>query len=59
MGTLYYAMSISHDVYIEDPTGSIAFSEPDEEVHRVANRQTRETARSCSTAVSMWSWRTT
>jgi dihydrofolate reductase len=44
MGTLSYAMSISLDGYIEDPTGSIAFSEPDEEVHRFANQQARETA---------------
>src|SRR4051794_24228624 len=44
MGTLSYAMSISLDGYIEDVTGGIAFSEPDEEVHRFANQQTRETA---------------
>lgn len=44
MGTLSYTMSISLDGYIEDPTGGIAFSEPDEEVHRFANQQTRETA---------------
>lgn len=44
MGTLVYSMSISLDGYVEDPTGGIAFSDPDEEVHRFANRQTRETA---------------
>lgn len=44
MGTVNYAMSISLDGYIEDPTGGIAFSEPDEEVHRFANQQARETA---------------
>jgi dihydrofolate reductase len=44
MGTLSYTMSISLDGYIEDVTGDIAFSEPDEEVHRFANQQTRETA---------------
>jgi dihydrofolate reductase len=44
MGTLSYTMSTSLDGYIEDPTGSIAFSEPDEELHRHANQQTRETA---------------
>src|SRR3954471_19348395 len=44
MGTLSYSMSISLDGYIEDPTGDIAFSEPDEEVHRFANQQPRETA---------------
>jgi hypothetical protein len=30
MGTLSYTMSISLDGYIEDATGGIAFSEPDE-----------------------------
>ncbi len=44
MGTLSYSMSISLDGYIEDPTGGIGFSAPDEEVHRFANQQTRETA---------------
>ncbi|HSP39617.1 MAG TPA: dihydrofolate reductase family protein [Frankiaceae bacterium] len=44
MGTLSYTMSISLDGYIEDPTGSIAFGNPDEEVHRFANQQARETA---------------
>jgi dihydrofolate reductase len=44
MGILSYSMSISLDGYIEDPTGSIDFSEPDAEVHRFANEQTRETA---------------
>ena len=44
MGTLGYSMSISLDGYVEDPTGSIAFSDPDDEVHRFANDQTRQTA---------------
>ena len=44
MGILSYTMSISLDGYIEDVNGGIAFSEPDEEVHRFANQQTRETA---------------
>lgn len=44
MGTLSYTMTISLDGYIEDPTGAIAFSDPDEEVHRFANQQVRETA---------------
>ena len=43
MGTLSYSMSMSLDGYIEDPTGGFAFTEPDEEVHRFANQQTRET----------------
>src|SRR4051812_12618567 len=37
-------MSVSLDGYIEDPSGSIAFSEPDEEVHRFANQQVSGTA---------------
>ena len=41
MGTLSYTMSISLDGYVEDVTGGIAFSEPDEEVHRFANQQTQ------------------
>lgn len=44
MGTLSYTMSISLDGYVEDPAGSIAFTDPDEEVHRFANQQARETA---------------
>lgn len=44
MGTLSYTMTISLDGYIEDPTGSIGFSVPDEEVHRFANQQARDTA---------------
>jgi dihydrofolate reductase len=44
MGTLIYSMSISLDGYVEDVSGDIAFSEPDEEVHRFANQQARETA---------------
>lgn len=44
MGTLSYTMTMSLDGYVEDATGSIAFSEPDEEVHRFANQQARETA---------------
>lgn len=44
MGTLSYTMTISLDGYVEDPTGSIAFGNPDEEVHRFANQQARETA---------------
>jgi dihydrofolate reductase len=44
MGTLSYSMSMSLDGYIEDPTGDFAYAAPDEEVHRFANQQTRETA---------------
>jgi dihydrofolate reductase len=44
VGTLTYSMSMSLDGYVEDPAGSIAFTDPDEEVHRYANDETRETA---------------
>ncbi len=44
MGILSYAMSISVDGYVEDATGSIAYSVPSEEVHRFHNEHTRETA---------------
>jgi dihydrofolate reductase len=44
MGILGYSMSISLDGYIEDATGSIAFSAPNEEVHRFHNQQARDTA---------------
>ena len=44
MGILTYGMHISLDGYIEDPTGSIDFGVPDEEMHRVSNRQARDTA---------------
>ena len=44
MGILSYSMSVSLDGYVEDSTGGIAFSDPSEEVHRFANRQTRGTA---------------
>jgi dihydrofolate reductase len=44
MGKLGYSMHISLDGYIEDATGSFAFSQPDEEVHRFSNAQARDTA---------------
>jgi dihydrofolate reductase len=44
MGKVIYSMNVSLDGYIEDPNGSIAFTEPDEEVHRAANEQTRNTS---------------
>jgi dihydrofolate reductase len=44
VGTLSYTMSTSVDGYVEDVTGGIAFSEPDEEVHRAANQEAREAA---------------
>ncbi len=44
MGILSDPMPISLDGYIEDGTGSIAFSAPDDEVHSFADQQARETA---------------
>jgi dihydrofolate reductase len=44
MGILGYTMSTSLDGYVEDPTGGIDFTAPDEEVHRFANEQARGTA---------------
>lgn len=44
MGILSYTMSTSLDGYIEDPSGSISFSDPEEEVHRAANAEARDTA---------------
>ena len=44
MGFLSYSMSMSLDGFVEDPTGSIAFGDPDEEVHRLSNEQTRATS---------------
>ncbi|MEW2356243.1 dihydrofolate reductase family protein [Spirillospora sp. NPDC029432] len=44
MGRLIYSMNTSIDGYIEDRRGSIDFSAPDEEVHRLANEHTRDTA---------------
>lgn len=44
MGTLGYTMNISLDGYVTDRAGGIDFTEPDEEVHRIANQEVRETA---------------
>lgn len=44
MGLVTYSMSMSLDGFVEDPTGSIAFGDPDEEVHRLSNDQTRATS---------------
>ena len=44
MGKVLYSMNVSLDGYIEDPNGSIEFSTPDEEVHRLANEQARQTS---------------
>jgi dihydrofolate reductase len=42
MGKVFYSMSVSLDGYIEDPDGSIEFSAPDDEVHRLANQEVKE-----------------
>jgi dihydrofolate reductase len=44
VGDVIYSMGMSLDGYIEDLDGSIAFSEPDDEVHRLANEQARDAA---------------
>jgi dihydrofolate reductase len=44
MGKILYSMNVSLDGYVEDPNGSIAFSAPDEDVHRMANEQVRQAA---------------
>ncbi|HWL50394.1 MAG TPA: dihydrofolate reductase family protein [Acidimicrobiia bacterium] len=41
MGKVIYGMNVSLDGYIEDANGSIAFSEPDDDVHRHWSEQTR------------------
>jgi dihydrofolate reductase len=42
MGKVLYSMNVSLDGYIEDPNGSIEFSAPDDDVHRLANEQARQ-----------------
>jgi dihydrofolate reductase len=42
MGKVLYSMIVSLDGYIEDPDGSIEFSAPDDDVHRMANEQARQ-----------------
>jgi dihydrofolate reductase len=42
VGDVIYSMGMSLDGYIEDSDGSIAFSRPDDEVHRLANEQARK-----------------
>ncbi|WP_156725152.1 dihydrofolate reductase family protein [Streptomyces apocyni] len=44
MGRILYSMTVSLDGYIEDPDGSIDFSAPDDEVHRVHNERARDTS---------------
>lgn len=42
MGKVLYSMNVSLDGYIEDSDGSIEFSTPDEDVHRMANEDARK-----------------
>ena len=42
MATLIYSMNVSADGYVEDADGSIAFTEPTEELHRWWNRRTEQ-----------------
>jgi dihydrofolate reductase len=42
MAKVIYSMNVSLDGYIEDESGSIEFSVPDDEVHRAANEQTAQ-----------------
>ncbi|OZE92143.1 dihydrofolate reductase [Rhodococcus sp. 15-2388-1-1a] len=44
MAILTYNMHVSLDGFIEDPTGSLDFSMPDDETHSFSNRQTEATA---------------
>ncbi|HEY8457280.1 MAG TPA: dihydrofolate reductase family protein [Actinopolymorphaceae bacterium] len=44
MGTIIYSMNVSLDGYIEDSQGSFGFSAPADDVHRLANEQTRATS---------------
>ena len=41
MGDLVYSMGVSLDGFVEDANGSFDWSEPDEDVHRLANQQAR------------------
>lgn len=42
MARLVYAMGTSLDGYVEDPSGSIDWTTPPEDVHRIANENARE-----------------
>ncbi len=44
MGTLTYGMNVSLDGYIADESGSIDWSEPDDELHQYWNDHTRDLA---------------
>jgi dihydrofolate reductase len=42
MGKVIFSMYASLDGYVEDRDGNFDFAEPDDELHRIANEQTRE-----------------
>jgi dihydrofolate reductase len=42
MARLVYSMGVSLDGYVEDADGSIGFSAPGDDMHRIANEQARE-----------------
>lgn len=44
MGILVYSMSVSLDGFVEDTSGDFGFTEPETEVHRLSNDQTRDTS---------------
>ncbi len=44
MGRIVYSMFASLDGFIEDADGGIGFSAPDDELHRLANEQARQTS---------------
>lgn len=44
MGDLIYSLGMSLDGYVEDAAGGFAFAGPNEEIHRLANEETREAA---------------
>ena len=44
MATLIYSMNVSLDGYVEDADGSLAFSEPSDELHRFWNRRTEQSS---------------
>ena len=41
MGDLIYSMGVSLDGFVEDAKGSFDWSEPDDDIHRLANQQAR------------------
>ena len=42
MGRLIYSMGVSLDGFVEDAGGEMGWAEPDQEIHRLANKEVRE-----------------